>query len=137
MGFINSAGLYGRIDAQLSSKKDLPSSEQYYLGGFYSVRGYKEKIVEGNDGFSFSLEYAAPLNSQKNLSAFAFLDGGKIINSPEYAENPFLLSTGFGFKYSPLKNISANVTLGFPLKRNISGQTVNKSRINFSFSGAF
>ncbi len=129
--------LYGRIDAQLSSKKDLPSPEQYYLGGFYSVRGYKEKIVEGNDGFSFSLEYAAPLNSQKNLSAFAFLDGGKIINSPEYAENPFLLSTGFGFKYSPLKNISANVTLGFPLKRNISGQTVNKSRINFSFSGAF
>ena len=128
---------YGRIDAQLSSKKDLPSSEQYYLGGFYSVRGYKEKIVEGNDGFSFSLEYSVPLDTKKTLSAFTFLDGGKIINSPEYAENPFLLSTGLGLKYSPLKNISANVTLGFPLKRNISGQSVSKSRINFAFSGAF
>lgn len=129
---------YGRVDVQLSSKKDLPSSEQYYLGGFYSVRGYKEKIVEGNDGFSFSLEYSAPLERQKKISAFAFIDGGKIINSPEYmTENPFLLSTGLGLRYSPLKNISANLTIGFPLKRNISEQSVSKSRINFSFSGAF
>ena len=69
--------LYGRIDAQFSSKKDLPSSEQYYLGGFYSVRGYKEKIVEGNDGFSFSLEYGVPLDRKKIFLPSHFLTAEK------------------------------------------------------------
>ena len=37
-----------RLDGQLSSTQYLPTAEQFYIGGMYSVRGYEESYLGGD-----------------------------------------------------------------------------------------
>lgn len=134
--FNHGQSVYARLDAQVTSTKDLPSAAQYSIGGAYTVRGYKEKILEGDEGFSFGLEYAVPLDKDRKISAFCFFDGGKVFSSANLQDN-LLLGTGAGLQFNPLKNISSTITLGIPLRRKINGEEYNKARVHFSLNGRF
>ena len=61
-------GTAGRTVEQSSY---LPSAEQFYIGGAYSVRGYKESLLGGDHGVAVSLEYSVPI--AKAVSAFTFM----------------------------------------------------------------
>ena len=135
--FSHGQSVYARVDAQFASRKELPSSAQYSIGGAYTVRGYKEKILEGDDGFSFGLEYSVPLDTDRKFSAFCFFDGGKIISSAVDLQDDLLLGTGLGLQFNPLKNISSTITLGVPLRRKINGEEFNSTRIHLAVNGRF
>ena len=121
--------LYTRASAQLSSRKDLASADTFSLGGYYSVRGYRTQLLDGDDGFDCSLEYSVPL--LRRLSLFTFFDYGKISS-----ENS-LMGTGLGLKFNPVDNIASTLLVGFPLKRYINEEELSKTRVNFVVNGAF
>lgn len=121
--------LYTRASAQLSSRKDLASADTFSLGGYYSVRGYRTQLLDGDDGFDWSLEYSVPL--LRRLSLFTFFDYGKISS-----ENS-LMGTGLGLKFNPVDNIASTLLVGFPLKRYINEEELSKTRVNFVVNGTF
>ena len=127
--------LTGRLDAQLASAHYLPSAKQFYIGGAYSVRGYEENLLSGDDGYSFNVEYAVPLNT-RNVSAFAFYDQGGVYGDSSF-ENHLLNSLGIGVKATIAKKIYANLSLGWPLRREVNGKVADGSRIHFIVNGTF
>ena len=65
------------------------------------VRSYREKILDGDEGLRFGLEYSVPLN--KYINAFCFFDGGKIFNSDVDLQDSVLFDTGAGIQLIRLK----------------------------------
>lgn len=78
--------LSGRLDFQFSSTNYLPSAEQFYIGGVYSVRGYEESKLGGDSGYSASLEYAVPMDDDKKVTAFTFFDYGSVHGDNAFEE---------------------------------------------------
>lgn len=101
----------------------LLASEQFVIGGFYSVRGYRESIRNGDNGFRFSIEdriaLARDRNGIPNLHLIPFIDLGYVWN---HADNPnglpdqtFLISVGSGIVYEPVRNLILRFDYGVPL----------------------
>lgn len=128
--------LQSRIDAQYSNSQNLSSSDRFYIGGANSVRGYEESFLGGERGFSASLEYQLPLDKQSNFMLLAFVDGGKVSGSTVIDGDDKLLSTGVGVTAS-IKNFSASLTVGFPLKKHFESQDTDSCRTHFQASLTF
>lgn len=79
----------------------LVSGEQFGLGGAQSVRGYSEREVAGDRGYSGSVElWSAPLIERLRFLAFA--DGGRINGAgPQAGQQPRhdLASVGLGARW--------------------------------------
>ena len=129
-GQLFSAGLNG----QLSANNYLPSAEQFYIGGVYSVRGYEESMLSGDDGYNFNLEYAMPVGQKASI--YTFFDYGSVYGDSAFDDH-VLAGTGIGFKKTFNDKIYANISLGIPLIRDLNGAEVSKTRIHFLFSGQF
>lgn len=129
-GQLISAGLNG----QLSANNYLPSAEQFYIGGVYSVRGYAESILSGDSGYNINLEYDMPAG--KKASIYTFFDYGSVHGDSAFDDHT-LAGTGIGFKQTFNNKIYANISLGIPLLRDLNGTEVSKTRIHFLFSGQF
>ncbi|MDR0247287.1 MAG: ShlB/FhaC/HecB family hemolysin secretion/activation protein [Burkholderiales bacterium] len=102
------------------SKTGLYSSEQLYLGGDTTVRGFIESPVAGDRGFvwrndaSFGLR-SAPLGLPAMFEPYIFLDYGRAM---QLALNEWqqLAGTGFGARlYS--KSIRAEASVGWPVEK--------------------
>ncbi|WP_296912321.1 ShlB/FhaC/HecB family hemolysin secretion/activation protein [uncultured Megasphaera sp.] len=125
-----------RLDGQLSSTQYLPSAEMFYLGGLYSVRGYKESLIGGDGGFMASAEYAVPVSKNKKTSAYVFLDGGRVWGSSAFGDRS-LVGTGLGIKSDVGSHTTINIALAFPLIRTINDEEQSRTRIHFSFNSSF
>ena len=125
-----------RLDGQLSSTQYLPSAEMFYLGGMYSVRGYKESLIGGDGGFSASAQYSFPLEKSQRLKGYLFVDGGRIWGSSAFGDRS-LVGTGVGVTAEINDHMSLNAALAFPLLRTINGEEQSRTRIYFSFNSAF
>lgn len=125
-----------RLDGQLSSTQYLPSAEQFYIGGMYSVRGYTESLLGGDSGVMGSVEYTIPLTSSRKTNAYIFLDGGRVWGESAY-DDTLLVGTGFGIKSAIGDHISVNVGMGFPLLRTINDEEQSRARVHFSFNSQF
>lgn len=125
-----------RLDGQLSSTQYLPSAEMFYLGGLYSVRGYKESLIGGDGGFMASAEYAVPVSKNKKTSAYVFLDGGRVWGSSAFGDRS-LVGTGLGIKSDVGSHATINVALAFPLIRTINDEEQSRTRVHFSFNSSF
>lgn len=126
-----------RTDAQWSPVDGMVSARQYYIGGMYSVRGYKENYLGGDSGFTFSTEYQMPIG-HRNTYGFTFFDYGRIYMSGLSAPiDKSLSSVGFGVRQQIGKNYSANLHFGFPLKRDFQAEKVSPMRVHFVLSGQF
>ncbi len=121
--------LSARLDAQLSGNNYMPSARQFYIGGVYSVRGYKESLLGGDHGYALSLEYAIPVINKKT-SLFAFFDHGAVYGDSAFDDH-VLTSVGIGVKTMLNNSIYTMVTLGMPLKKELNGTKAGKSRLNF------
>jgi hemolysin activation/secretion protein len=126
-----------RANAQWSGTEDLVSSRQFYIGGMYSVRGYKESFLGSNSGYVLNAEYHVPLLPQR-LTAFGFFDYGYLYGTGMSNDADYILSSvGVGLRSSLGKNCSASLVLGIPLRRDFQEEEVSKTRINFVISGRY
>lgn len=126
--------LSSRLDAQFSSTDYLPSAEQFYIGGAYSVRGYKESLLGGDHGWSVSVEYAVPI--AKATSLFMFFDYGAAYGNSTFDDH-ILAGTGIGIKATIAQNFYSSLMLGIPLRRELNGTEAGKTRLHFMFNGQF
>lgn len=115
--------------AQVSNARLLPS-EELSIGGYNSVRGYDERVVSGDNGWTINNELRTPSlapghllhlgHVQDELQFLAFFDygGTRVVDSiPQDGSNPnhILYSFGFGLRYTLAKNLSVRFDYGFPL----------------------
>jgi hemolysin activation/secretion protein len=128
MTFIFKAGLQ-------FADRPLVSSEQLSLGGFDSIRGYRQDGVLGDNGFFGSLELRIPVLEGKygRLSISPFFDIGLPWNNAVNTESKLLASTGLSFQYNFSDHISANFTWGIPLL-DVTGERKSLQEQGFLFS---
>lgn len=131
----------------------VPSSEQFVVGGSTSVRGYSEGLLSGRSGFLASAELRYLLQDPQKqdaasagiplLTGVAFLDHGAAFPyrpAPlAYAvADDYLTGAGFGVVAEVNRNVSARVTLGWPLRLNTAetahGSPVVNFALNFSWN---
>jgi hemolysin activation/secretion protein len=129
--------LSGRIDGQISGSNYLPSAEQFYIGGMYTVRGYKESLLTGTGGICGSVEYEVPLPKHPAVRGYAFFDAGRIWGDSDSVHSLSLAGTGVGLKASLAGHVDLNLCLAFPLARTIDYSEQGKTRIHFSLYSRF
>lgn len=119
-----------RIAGQYSPDSLLPV-EQFQAGGMNSVRGFKEGLNYGDNGYFINLELRKPISflpdykyaKLKNKVSFAvFYDQGMARtrgNNQGYKD--FLQSAGFGLRINLAKYLYANLDFGIPFGRDRTG----------------
>ena len=129
-----------QFTGQLASAP-LISSEQLAIGGYGTVRGYDERVLFGDQGFVFNLEFRTPpISLASHLSAqlpadelqfLLFWDIG-LVNSieplPGDPASSYLTSLGFGVRYRIGTNLSVRCDVGFPLVNPDLGFPVDTAR---------
>ncbi|NEQ48409.1 MAG: ShlB/FhaC/HecB family hemolysin secretion/activation protein [Leptolyngbya sp. SIOISBB] len=112
-----------QLDTQLTPD-NLVGSEQFFLGGPGSVRGYFKNQRFGDNGVQVSIaDYITLLRDADNRSIIQlvpFVDAGYAwFNNADVqdaiGQENFLLSTGMGLITSPIEGLNASVELGVPL----------------------
>ena len=104
---------------QIASTNLVPT-EQFSLGGLSTVRGYEERILSGDTGYSFTheLQYRMnPVTLHKRLpkmdwAGLFFADYGRVIQkTPQRGQrkSDFLLSAGVGLRASLGSYFSASI----------------------------
>ena len=132
----NGHQLSGRFDLQWSSTKDLPSAEQFFLGGPYSVRGYRKDLFGGDSGLTLGLEYAVPVDKARVVSVYGFLDYGRLIGGTPYDDHE-MASLGFGIKASIKQCVYMNLAFGYPLRRDLNDSEIPGYRVHFGMNVQF
>jgi hemolysin activation/secretion protein len=122
--FLRAAGQYS--DARL-----LPT-EQFGLGGYDTVRGYNERVVNGDDAWLLVDEIRTPritlgnithqANAQDWIQGLVFCDYGRAFDRQPSATllesfGQTLLSVGFGVRYEVAQNLRFRLDYGFQLDR--------------------
>ena len=109
-----------RSDVQLATTP-LVALEQFTLGGFNSIRGYRQDTFLTDNGFLASAEVRFPLyqTSKSNLllQIIPFIDVGTVWNNSGL-ENPnpnTLLSVGLGLQLQLSDKFTARIDYGIPL----------------------
>ncbi len=139
-----------KMEFQVASR-NLLSSEQFGLGGFNTVRGYDQRVLNADNGLLLSGEIRSPtfrpiskkMKKQyaEVLQFLAFIDYGFGTNhqpAPETKNFRWLLSTGLGMRYYFNSNISARVDWGYPLHKKIQDRVEqNSSKFNFAVIVSF
>ncbi len=100
-------------ELQLSLDPLLPS-EQFVIGGGQSVRGYRQNVRGGDNGFRFSIEDRITLVRNEDLfptfQVAPFFDMGGVWNvssnpNPQ-SDRKFIASFGMGFIWQPIPNLN-------------------------------
>ncbi len=118
-----SDALYLGFSGQTSSK-NLDTSEQFYLGGPDSVRGYDVGVLSGSRGYLATLEYRHDSTFQNipGIWQFSvFVDTGWV----QQYKNPFvpgpntgvLSSAGFGVQWNGPYKLLLSASVAFPFGR--------------------
>ena len=98
---------------------DLVYPEQMSLGGMYTVRGFKQDIIQGDKALCGKLEIYTP-EFAKNQRLLAFYDIGTVKNNHLNAgelSSETISGAGIGWRYTDSKNnLSIGLDYGFALK---------------------
>lgn len=127
-----------RSDIQLSSD-DLVPLERFSLGGFQSVRGYRQDALLGDSGVFASAEVRVPVyrwsNNRNSLAAVPFVDFGTTWSNSDnrFQEEDTVVSLGVGVKLDLIDTLSARIDYGIPLiEVNDSDDTLQEQGVYFS-----
>lgn len=109
-------------DIQLSLDPLLPS-EQFVIGGGQSVRGYRQNVRAGDNGFRFSIEDRITIvRNEENIPVFQvapFFDMGSVWNvkgNPNFSANQrFIAALGLGLIWQPVENLNMRLDYAPPL----------------------
>lgn len=127
------------------ANENLLSSEQYGLGGYNTVRGYDERIINGDNAFLASAELRmptfsfVPLSRSKHLhdswQLLGFFDYGIAVNHKTPDGSPaseFLMSVGPGIRYSCSTYAYVRFDYGFQLHHLSKEIEYRHSKYHFS-----
>ncbi len=114
--------LIAQGDIQLSADPLFPA-QQFVIGGALSLRGYRQNVRAGDNGFRISLEDRITLDrNQESEPVFQlapFIDFGGVWN---HDRNPnriigqtFLAGAGLGVIWQPVSGLNLRVDYGLPL----------------------
>ncbi|MDJ1180238.1 ShlB/FhaC/HecB family hemolysin secretion/activation protein [Roseofilum sp. BLCC_M91] len=109
-------------DLQLTPDSLLPS-QQFVIGGGQSLRGYRQNVRSGDNGFRLSVEdrISVVRNAENGtvLQLIPFIDMGAVWN---HGDNPnqlprqnFLASTGLGLIWQPFPGLNLRLDYGYPI----------------------
>ena len=103
-----------------ASTRPLVVTEQFFIGGADSVRGYPPGEFLGDSGYNVSTELrVSPLPNQDILQLAFFVDhGGVSIKDPPpgVKKSQQLTGAGYGFRLSLPYNINGRFDVGFPVR---------------------
>jgi len=113
-------------EAQLSNDRLIPS-EQYGLGGYDTVRGYRRRVIIADEGVTVRAELRTPVlprllpeELKEQIQLLAFLDYGLASNmdvQPGEFNEDELLGTGLGMRAALLDStVTARVDVGWGLR---------------------
>ena len=136
-------GLF-RANTLISPNEDLPSIEQFQIGGSSSVRGFSEGLLTGNNGYFTSMEFISPIPFlpksfckiplKKAIKWEVFADHGAAYPyRPEGMtsdQHNYLTSVGMGFRINFNDYISGVFDWGF----GIGNHETNQPSARFHFS---
>ena len=100
---------------------ELLSLEQFSVGGYSSVRGYRENQLVRDRAFLSSIEIRLPIlfnKSGKEIVQIApFYNFGRATNNgSDFSEFNDISSIGIGFLTNPLRNLKMELYWGYPLR---------------------
>ena len=121
--------LFNRVAGQYSGQKLIPS-ETLGIGGFATVRGYNERVVNGDGGVVITTELRTPAivlsnitgkeNARDWIMGLVFLDYGNaytVDTAAGFRDDYNLVSVGGGFRFEVADNIRVRFDYGYQLKR--------------------
>lgn len=122
--------LVGSVNWQYTADDGLPASEQFLLGGDYSVRGYSTAVLAGDRGYTVNLELHHPVpfwtgRDGPPLSGFLFLDYGQVRSSGgSPAPRDTLMGIGWGISAALPGNIAVRASYA-SAQRHLPGEDHN------------
>jgi hemolysin activation/secretion protein len=108
--------LVARIDAQLTPDS-LLSLERFSIGGFDTVRGYRQNQLVSDNGILGSVEVRIPLTSNPRVLQLApFFEIGTAWNNRDVDPNPATIAgLGLGLRWLITPDLSLRLDYGIPL----------------------
>lgn len=112
--------------------------KQFTAGGIYSVRGYPQNALIGDNGVFVSTEFSHTLASNSSgktrLEIIPFLDLGKVWNTEtNIGKINTLVGIGTGLKLSIGKRLTARIDFGLPLvDLEVEGDSLQENGVYFS-----
>jgi hemolysin activation/secretion protein len=129
-----------QIDLKIAGQKTtddyLPSSDQFFLGGLYSVRGYDESIISGDSGLNLKLDYSLPLKAVERTRGFIFCDWGRIYGK-SFSGTKMIYSCGFGLMHSFAKDSMIVLSVGYPMVKHINSADIDPHKIELTMNISF
>jgi len=109
-------------DLQLSANS-LLASQQFVIGGGQSLRGYRQNVRSGDNGFRFSIEDRITLQRDSSgnpkFQLAPFFDAGTVWNLPnnpnKLTNQRFLAGAGLAAIWEPIQRVNVRVEYAFPL----------------------
>lgn len=123
------------------AEQELLADEQFRLGGFSSVRGYRQDVLLGDNGVFASAEVRLPIVQipewETILQIVPFFDVGKVWNNKGDRSDPSTLaSLGLGLLLTGGENVSAGFYWGVPLiEIEEQGDSLQEEGISFFVEG--
>ncbi len=129
-----------QADLQLSANTLLPS-QQFVIGGGQSVRGFRQNVRSGDNGFRLSIEDRITVQRDESGMALVqlapFLDLGTVWNTggnPNVLQSQtFLAAIGVGFLWEPIPRLNIRLDYAIPFI-NLNDRGINVQDSAFYFS---
>lgn len=124
-----------RLDGQLADNP-LPAIEQFSVGGFDTVRGYRENRLVRDDGVIASVECRIPIWRKANrpiLDVAPFVDAGYAWDFHNDKSNPpqLISSAGVGLLYNPNNHVALQIYYGYPFKHFSKSNDIQDKGLHF------
>jgi hemolysin activation/secretion protein len=112
------------VQADLQLTPDpLLASQQFVIGGGQSLRGFRQNVRSGDNGFRFSIEDRIAVQRNESgapiLQLAPFVDAGTVWNvndNPnDLPEQTFLVGLGLGVLWEPLPGLNIRLDYAVPL----------------------
>jgi len=129
--FFKKWAFYNYLRGQVATENLLPS-EEFGVGGYNTVRGYPERVLNGDNAFIYNFEIRTPsvgiIDSIRSKSAkwndqfqlLAFFDFGWVNKHKKTAfekKSYHALSVGPGVRYNIVPYLTTRLDYGYQLKR--------------------
>ena len=128
--------LTGAFNGQITTSNLMPT-EQYGLGGYNTVRGYDERVANGDNAWVTNVELRTPPGSifkifgnqdvEDRIQFLAFWDYGWVgfNNAAPGQAATYLMGVGPGLRYNIDRFVSVQFDWGFQLKQTPAGSKAN------------
>jgi hemolysin activation/secretion protein len=133
--------LTGAFNGQVTTSNLMPT-EQYGLGGYNTVRGYDERVANGDNAWVVNVEFRTPPGSiakifdnqeiDDRIQFLGFWDYGFVgfNNAQPGQNNTYLMGVGPGLRYNIDRFVSVQFDWGFQLMRAPQGKANNRAELS-------